>query len=475
VGPEGEQRRVEGNLPLTAFAQTLAMARGPVYVEPEAFDAPPAPVRQAGADAGGPRSMTELKRRGLVVSGGAVAQDRPLYLTLREPSWTLSAIIADRINERFPKAPSAAEETAIAKDDATIQLNLPDRYGYSTEEMIQLILHLYTQRAPEFETRQAERLAEVLSSQPGEAVAVSYAWEGLGEPALPVIGRYYDHPDSGVRLAAIRAGARLGDRHAADAVLELASDPDPQQRRFAAKVAADLLPDRRAEEAIGKLLSDADPSVQIEMYHAISEVDNGGVLRMAVGKGVDFKFHIDLVPSDNPLVYVSHRESPRIVLFDVMLPLKRPTLAKFFDNRMMLRTDADRPLMRVFHQSEPGKPAEIYEAQPMVGNLVFLLGHRPTMEHPTEGLNLSFTRIVSVLKELCEQGAVDAPFRAEPLEIFERIEARRQAPQLAPARPEFSPERSPEGPSPQPRRDGSRGRATTADSAPASGEGPSPG
>lgn len=82
--------------------------------------------------------------------------------------------------------------------------------------------------------------------------------------------------------------------------------------------------------------------------------------------------------------------------------------------------------LSVFHRPDDGEP-RIERVQPSVAALTWYLAHRPSMQSPQEGLNLSFSRSINVLDRLARGGFLEAPMRLLPNEIASEIaEAERE-------------------------------------------------
>lgn len=407
------------------YSRRLAHARGPLYLNP------------FGNPTSDPNSSA-LKRQGVVLSGGVASEDRKLELILNQPSWQRSRLIADRINERYPKAPSDRRDTAVPIDDTRIELNVPARYRQSVDEFLDLINHLYTQRGSGFEAAQAQRLAEVLVADPSLAPDVVWAWQSLGKTILPVLGKYYNHPNSGVHLAALESGARLGHELATDQLSQLAQQPDPNLRKQVAAILAHLPGSVRGSRALQKLLDDPDPNVRVQAYESLAAMNDPVLRRIPVDPTGEMKFVLDLVPATQPLIYIAHANIPRIALFNPRLALKVPSLFRYWDNRLMMRTDQPDGRLTLFHQPSGQVDGKTYALTTGVADLITFLAHRPTVENPEDGLDLSYSQVATILDALVKQGILDAGIELQINPLAQAI-ADAQAQESAPRRPESSP------------------------------------
>lgn len=415
------------------FTKKQAGARGPLYVSPG----------QPVAQENDPIDSIQ-RRKAVVIAGGMVTEARRIELVLNQPSWQRSRDIADRINERFPRDAVDLRDTAIPSTDLLININIPARYNRNPEVILGLISNLFIQRQENFELVKAQQLADVLAAGKNEQYAddIALAWEALGKPALPVLQRLYDHATLLVAMTALEAGARLGDERAVDRLTALADNPDPQHRRHVATTLG-YLPNSirggRAGATLTRMLDDADDSVRLAAYESLVNADHPVIQRIIMGeyevvkdpvtrkerrqlKPESFKFALDLVPSKRPLVYAAQTHMPRLVIFDLMLEFKAPLLAQLWDNHLMLRAEAPSSPVSVFFQPFGQPKARTIEIAPTPANLAFLMAHKPTIENPTDGLDLSYSQVVQAIHELCSSGVVPSPMIVEESQLIKEVE-----------------------------------------------------
>lgn len=431
------------------FTRKQAVGRGPIYVSPKAPAA-------AGDEA-------LQRRKAVVLAGGQVSEDRPIELVLNQPSWQRSRDIADRINERFPKDSVDRRDTAVPQTDLLISLHIPTRYRNDPERLLALISNLFIQRQENFELIKGQQLGEVLRrSEPGQYdEQIALAWEALGKPALPVIQSHYDDAEARVALAALEAGARLGDERASGRLSELAGHEDAEVRKRVARALAFLPSSLRGASILRTLVDDADDTVRIAAYESLVSSGDPKVKRLVMAqyhlvrdeltkrdsrqlKPETFKFALDLVPSTRPMVFIGQRGMPRIVVFNPMVEFDAPMLAKLWDNHLMVRADAPKANAQVFYQPFNGPQAVTVEIAPTLANLIYLMAHKPSVENPSQGLDLSFSQVAQAVYQLCESGAVAYRVVLEDNTLVDEVEAMvRQLPSLP--RPE-SGERGDRGP-----------------------------
>ena len=348
--------------------------------------------------------------------------DRKLELVLNQPSWQRSRAIADRINERFPKGPEDRFDTAVPVTDVLIRLNIPDRYGQRPDELLASMSHLYLQRSAGFEPAQAQRLADRAVADPTAIADIALAWHAMGKTTLPVLRNYYDHRDMGVRLAALEAGARLGDEVASDSLGRVAGLEDAGQRRRAARLLSYLPDSIHGSRVLQGLLDDPDPAVRVEAYESLARMGDPVVQRVPIADREGVKFVLDVVPSDRGLVYVTQLRTPRLVVFGPHTGFKAPFLARMWDNRMMLRSDDARDPLTVYYQGDGERSGESFEIPPRVVDLVALMARRPTVVSPEDGLDLSYGQVTAVLERLGGDGHLGAEVRVQASPLAAMVE-----------------------------------------------------
>lgn len=387
------------------FLREHATAHGPIYDNPY-HDEP-----NSGDSSGA------VRQQAIVVAGGKVTAPRELELVLNQSSYSRCRAIADRINERFGLA---TDLKPIAKPltDQLIEINVPPRHQDAPGQMVELIMHLYLQTGPGFEPQQAERLAGVLREQPAAERSVRLAWQSLGRSTVDVLRQYYNDEQLSIRLSALEAGAWLKDERASQSLSELAEDQYPAIRARAARALAMLPRSIKGSRTLKVLLDDEDVAVRIAAYESLASINDPQITDRRVvvvdEQGTGVKYVIDAVPAENPLVYVTQIGVPRIAVFSPDLGFETPLLARLWDNRLMLAMEPEQGYVDIFYQpgarngTTAGSSVKL-KAVPDLKTLIYLLGHKPTPELPTEGLGLTYSQVVNVVYQLCRQEHVQSP------------------------------------------------------------------
>jgi len=193
----------------------------------------------------------------------------------------------------------------------------------------------------------------------------------------------------------------------------------------------------RGATALKALIDDDDTSVRIAAYESVSRTGDPELVQSTEigGKG-EFKFVLDLVPSKKPLIYITHGAVPRLVIFDSMLGFRTPAVAKLWNNRMMIRSNAQGQLVSVFFQPPGEADAKTVSIAPTLANLVLLMGNQPNNDSPMEGLDLTYSQVVNAVYTLAKQGDVPSPIEIRSNALVEAVAKARETPEEA-GRPEF--------------------------------------
>ena len=407
------------------YLTPLAEGSGDVYLDPRSADSP------AASNLG----LQPERREALVVAGGRCLNTRDFKLILNQPSRARAAAIGDRINELYPKAPSDRRPTANPISPSTIELRLPANYLDRPQEFVDLVAHTFLDRSPAFVPYQTEQLMEMLIDEPAETARILPALKALGPNARGVLRRYYPAhypqpepqaradadqpaPTGGpipihARLAALEAGAFVGDERASQFLLELAGHEDPTVRGRVARALVALPRSEYGERALRTLLDDPVRTVRLTAYETLAENNHPLIERMVIRDKYDQpKMVIDRVPVREPLIYLTQKDLPRLVIFNPMLAFEAPSLTRIWNDHLMIRrTESDGPAEMFYQYRDPKQPERLkldrFELVPTVATLAYTLAHASTLESPERGYDLTYGQVVDAIYQLARRGALD--------------------------------------------------------------------
>jgi len=421
--------------------QTSSLVGGRLYTtELRVRGAPPGPASRPIATAGGdlfvnpfatagedPTMRVDDPRVAQVLGGGFVVDDLPLGLVLNQPSYARSRMIADRINGRFPQTSADREPLAVAKSDQYIDLNVLKRFERDPKRMIELVAALFLNPTDQFNQNRALDMAGMLDdpTHHEHAPQIALAWEAMGKQVLPIIRSYYDEGHVLKRLAALEAGARLGDLNAAEPLNAIARAGEPGRAERATAYLGKLIqarPDNfRLAVMLRELLDSDDAIVRLTAFDALATIDDPSVTR----RYFDDRLELAMVRSSKPMIFLTRKASPRVVIFDQSLSFNPPVLYSHEPgDDLMLRWDGQEPLMSVYYRPYGRTHGATEQIAPAVGNLVYLLAHSPT-ERERRGYGLSYSEVAGVLHGLARSDAIAAPMVLQPTDLMQRIATQR--------------------------------------------------
>ncbi len=392
--------------PATTFGgyktRKLAEAYGPVFINPFAE---PGSTGINGSGRGG--------TVGRVLGGGVVTEPLKIALVLDDPSHARARSMVAAINGRFPQSPMDRDPIAQGRDAGSIALSVPWDYRERSAEFIELIRHLRVD--PSYPEEWARAYTAALKEQPYMATDISWCLQAIGKGALPFVSSMYDYPELTPRMSALEVGARLGDHRVTPHLVEIAKTAPPAMRAAAIELLGDMPPDPAIGFALRELVDYPDLNVRVAAYEALSK---RGFLVDRIN--VEDKFTLELVPSDEPLIYVTQQGLPRIAIFGGgtaapgEVPLRRPMLMRTWSDRLMMDSESASAPVRLFYRDYRTQKAQTFGAVPAeLAGLVEFLAHAPTPEHPEPGLGMAYSEVVGALYELSRQNAVPAAFATE--------------------------------------------------------------
>ncbi|HEV7300782.1 MAG TPA: flagellar basal body P-ring protein FlgI [Tepidisphaeraceae bacterium] len=387
-----------------------ARAQGPVFVNP-------AYALNDRADDNG--NAKRSLRNGMVLAGGHCMIDRPIRLQLRQPQRSTARQIENRINmyfqdvaDRFRRNSTVPSYTvAEAQDEGIINVFVPKAYEADWEHFIGIVQHLYPNASPEFAARQARVLAEE-AVKPGAMLKnISYAFEGLGQPALPFLVPLMDATKNSpeVTYAAARAAAFLGDPSAPQALLGIAKTEGHPMQLAATETLGQLPASPGLNVMLRDLLDSKQNDVRVEAYRTLAANADGSIY----SKVINEQFVLDIVDSDGPpLIYATRGGIPRIALFGHRLSLDLPMIFTALNGEFQVSSDQANKFVNLFYRGRDiGQPLKV-ESRPDVAEVIARLGGEgPTGERR---FNFGYAEIVALVQGMADQKLISAGVISRP-------------------------------------------------------------
>lgn len=439
--------------PTTVFDPQLnrvGVARGPVFLNP--FAEP-----STAATFGG---VTQTVGR--VLLGGTVTSSSSMELQLDTPGHSRASAVAAAINSRFREGTGDRGPVARARNAQSITVTVPARMRDKPGEFVKLLEFLQIDQS--FPEESARSMVEAIKDKPGMADDLAWALEAIGERAIPFVRDLYEFPEQIPQVAALRAGARLGDPRATERLRELAARSAPAVRLAAIQLLGEVARGPGIDATLRELLREKDLVTRIAAYEALARRAERAQLarllewdqsrpdqranpvgftqlemlsRMNLPAGampgierklVSGKFLMDVVPVGEPLVYITQQGQPRIVLFGepkaepgaslTQQPigggtLNRPMLVSAWSNRFLaIAEGADQPV-RIRYQDPTGARVVTGTVSHELPDVVEFLARESSPEDPRPGLGLTYSETIGILYALHQGRATTGGFATE--------------------------------------------------------------
>jgi flagellar basal body P-ring protein FlgI len=392
------------------IVQTDAIARGmgPVFCNP--FNA-----------GGSLKKPADIIRNGRILGGGVVTNSLPVMLELYSPSYRISALVEQIINERFGGYPPIA----TAENDMMIRLRVPKKYRHHPARFVRRVMALYLQRdMPGFATQQAAILIKSLRDPNAPDNRIALALEQLGRPIIPMLRLHYNSPQSAVRFFTVLAGSFIGDEDAIPVLAKYATDSKSPFQRTAIRDLARCGDRVNATLAYSKLLRSNDPGLKILAYRGLAEIHSSHLYRQPFFG----RFLMSVLPADtSSLVYVTSHRLPQIAIIGHVPVLVPGTL--YISPRGALTINyplpasgaaagkSAFPVMLYYRDPLTHKVVEL-TCKPQLPAIISALAAAPDPFSPkfnpkTPYIAISYQRLVTMLYTLCQTGEINATFRLE--------------------------------------------------------------
>lgn len=441
-------------------AKVVARASGPIFINP--FSDP-------GKEGDGVSSVA-----GRVLAGGEMAAPLPLEFVLDNNFHARAKAIASAINSRFPEETPDRAPVARGRSGQTVEISIPEEYRGDPVEFLELVQYVQIDGPLE---RYAQRYVEAAKAEPYLAAELSLCMEALGEQTLPIVRELYNYNEISPRMAALRAGAKLGDPLAAEplgrvvkvakgaerldaiallgrinagptvdvALREFLLEPQLLIRIGAYEALAQRAERARLNRLIREQYTNPDPNairLSPTALQVLAESDiPAGSLQGVSRKRLEGEFFLDRVEGGEPLVYVTQQGTPRLVVFGEEPKLNKPLLVSAWDDRLLIDAqDANGPIRLLYRDWKTGAVTR-QEVEPDLVKLIEFFAHKPTPEDPRPGLGLSYSETVGAIYAIHRAGGMNASFATERDRLMAALNTitlgtRRERPETTTDRPE---------------------------------------
>ena len=384
--------------------KTWALGRGEVFVNPF-------------VDRTKPAEQAKL-RAGRIPGGGIVTRPRPLRLVLRRADYRMASLIGRQLNERL----GGSEDIAEAKSHSVIDLRIPRQWRADYAHFLELVMHVYLLGGAADEERHAKQLTRAILQPTARHEDISLVWEAMGRRVLALIQALYASPNPAAAYYATRAGLRLQDPLALDAMVGFALHANTPHQIPAIRELGRARWAMRPVHTLRRMLSTPNELVRVAAYEAL--LDHGpssAIQRIAVSRD----FFMDVVDTEQHYaVYATRTGQPKIVLFGRNIPVLCPMFYSPPDELVTINALAGGKQVTVYRKiPRTGRMTGAFPVDPQAQELVKKLGSppEPAADGSIKGLGLTYSQVVGVIHALCKGKHMPADFVLQRTPAVARI------------------------------------------------------
>ncbi len=276
------------------------------------------------------------------IPGGAVSMtERDLSIVLRreKKGFRNSKRIADAVSERFNRYNNFGQKIpcAVAKQDDLITLKVHPQYINNFPRYQAVIRSIAFNESEVARRIRVERLARDIMD-PDKAQTAALQLEAIGDSGIPFLKDALESTDFEVRFQAAQSLAYLGDGSGITILHEAARD-QPAFRVYS-YVAMSVIDDADAVIALRELMNSDSMETRYGAFRSLKELDPNDPWLRPVEFGSRFKLHVIDVTGE-PMVHVTRRRSPEVVVFGAEQRLKLPAVLNAGQNLKVIGATGD--------------------------------------------------------------------------------------------------------------------------------------
>jgi len=346
-------------------------------------------------------------RRAVVLGGGMTRIDRSIQLALKEPDSRMAQNIQRRINSRFQT--KDGEKIADAANRRVIEIKIPYDYRDRYQEFVQILMGLYLQDSGAFQELKIKELNEKASREDADFEAIALEWKGIGRPCLRYLSGYYSQIKGKRAFYAAQTALDLGERRAIDALILMAKDDQHPCQLKAVRTLGRAANDVKAGACLTALLDNKNPLVRLRAYESLQGIK----CHRIESNNIAGKFKLDIIDSrSDGLVCIWTISEPRVVIFGRNLICRRNLFFETEDKSITINCGPQDDRLTISRQKIGGSDFVQINSPRMLPEFII------NMALPTEkvkknlpsGADLTFSQIVGILYNLCQQRVIPARF-----------------------------------------------------------------
>jgi len=377
-------------------SKVLAKAEGPIYIDKIDSD-------QKDKSAINPAD----KRSGFILAGGKVLDDYHVILLIRQKDYKLTSRIRDRINERFGYG------IAKATMPGQINLSILTKYKERKQKFISLVRATYLTEDISSTNQRVEQLLKLLeTSKDKDSIEISI--EATGNISADKVASVLNSADSEVRFRAARYLLNVGDDRGLEILRETAFDITSPFRKAAIEAIGTAARRNDAASILQSLMRDDDFEIRLAAFEQLSRLDDVSITRKLIGRN----FYLEeTAGTDYKNIYVSRSDRPYIILLGGPMYCVDGSFIQSEDGNITINAlpGADKVSLT---RKVAGLPPITIESSHKLSDIIESLCEEATVpkdSYRKAGLNIPYSDMAELLKQMCEKGAVPAEFRAGKL------------------------------------------------------------
>ncbi|MHC4721234.1 MAG: flagellar basal body P-ring protein FlgI [Planctomycetota bacterium] len=372
------------------YSKRLATARGPIFINK--------------LDAG-----VSGRVRGHVLGGGTVADDVRISLILPKPDYMVASTVRNRLNGRFGPA------TAKAISAGEIRLTVPAKFKDRKDRFLAMVMSLYLSEDEQSQQQRINMLAAKLSR--GEDIASSQiALTTIGRATLNELAPLLGAPEESVRFGAASCMLSIGDDRSLPVLRGIIKSSGSPYRIEAIRTIGTSAKRNDAIPILDSVLGEGDFDVRFAAYEQLRRLGDISVSQTLVGG--DFFVDSVMCPGAKT-IFISRRDVARIVLFGAPIYCKDNIFIESPGRDIVINAGAGEKFISVMRK-HPKRPRLLgpLRSSFKLADVIRTLGETmPADDKPLvrPGLEVGYWQITALLKQMVENGAVEAQFRAGPM------------------------------------------------------------
>jgi len=346
------------------------------------------------------------KKVGYILAGGRVLDDYGLSVVLRRPDYKISSIIRNLLNERFGK------DTATAVSQSLVSLKVPAKYRNQKERFISIVRETYLLHSAEIKKQRIrESIGKLAVSE--DKYKYEITLEAIGNECLDKLAALLNSSDEQLRLHAGRCMLNLGSDAAVETLRQIATDKASLYRLEALEAITKSAPYNDATATSRRLLRDEDFAIRLAAYENLRELDDISITASLIGRN----FYLEQITQTTyKAIFVSRSGVPRIALFGAPMRCRDNVFIQSDNGEVTINAQRGEKEVSIIrkHPRRPSIPIRL-KSSFEVGDIIRTMCESADVEQTSQvrpGLGVSYDDAISILKQMCDKGAIEAEFRA---------------------------------------------------------------